>query len=155
MQQKTLCFLCSGNEVLLGFKKRGFGAGNYVGIGGTVEAGETVLETAVRELYEETGIVAQPADFAAKGHITFQFPAKPGWNQQVHLFLLKQWQGEPQETDEIRPSWVAQSEIPFELMWDDARYWLPHLLRGESLVGRFVFDAGGTAVVEWELQEKG
>ena len=154
MQQKTLCFLCRGDAVLLGFKKRGFGAGNYVGIGGTVEAGETVAETAVRELHEETRIVAQTTDLEAKGYVDFQFPAKPSWNQRVHLFLLKHWQGEPQETDEIRPSWVAQQEVPFGLMWDDARYWLPRLLAGESLVGWFVFDAGGTAVVEWELQEK-
>lgn len=154
MQQKTVCFLIRGAKVLLGFKKRGFGAGNYVGIGGTVEAGETVEETAVRELYEETTIQAQQVDLQAKGYVDFQFPAKPNWDQRVYLFVLENWSEEPQETDEIRPFWVWQSDIPFAQMWDDARYWLPRLLAGEAIIGRFVFNGDGTAVVEWEITEK-
>jgi len=45
MKDRTLCFLMRGNppsEVLLGFKKTGFGAGKYTGVGGKVEAGESM-----------------------------------------------------------------------------------------------------------------
>src|SRR6266566_3926556 len=48
----------SPHEVLLGYKKRGFGAGTFAGIGGRVEAGETIRKAACREVYEETGITA-------------------------------------------------------------------------------------------------
>ena len=44
-------------EVLLGRKKRGFGEGKIVGLGGKVEPGETLAQAAVREVLEESGIV--------------------------------------------------------------------------------------------------
>jgi 8-oxo-dGTP diphosphatase len=57
----TLCLLVRGEparEVLLGLKKRGFGAGKYAGFGGSVEAGETVIQAAIRELQTEFEIPA-------------------------------------------------------------------------------------------------
>jgi 8-oxo-dGTP pyrophosphatase MutT (NUDIX family) len=44
-------------RVLLGLKHRGFGAGLYNSFGGKVEPGESLPESAQRELREETGIV--------------------------------------------------------------------------------------------------
>ena len=40
----TLLLLERGNQVLLGNKKRGFGAGKANGFGGKVEPGETILQ---------------------------------------------------------------------------------------------------------------
>jgi len=44
----TLAFIRSGGDILLGFKKRGFGTGRWNGFGGKVEYGETVEEAAKR-----------------------------------------------------------------------------------------------------------
>ena len=46
----TLVFLRREGEVLLGMKKRGFGEGKWNGFGGKVEAGETIVEAAAREV---------------------------------------------------------------------------------------------------------
>jgi hypothetical protein len=46
----TNAFVIEGNKLLLGFKKRGFGAGLYNGFGGKVEPGETPAQAARREL---------------------------------------------------------------------------------------------------------
>jgi hypothetical protein len=45
IKNRTVCFLMWGNppqEVLLGFKRAGYGAGKYAGFGGAVEVGETI-----------------------------------------------------------------------------------------------------------------
>ena len=44
------------------FQKRnkGFGAGQYLFPGGHVDAGETILSAAVREIYEELGVLVKP-----------------------------------------------------------------------------------------------
>ncbi len=44
----TLVFLVDDDRVLLGMKKRGFGAGKWNGFGGKVEPGETIEEAAIR-----------------------------------------------------------------------------------------------------------
>ena len=70
MRDMTVCFLIRhtpAHQVLLGFKKRGFAAGKYAGIGGRVEADETIRAAASRELYEETGILASYSDLQAMG----------------------------------------------------------------------------------------
>ena len=58
----TLVFLRREGEVLLGMKKRGFGEGKWNGFGGKVEAGETIVEAAAREVREECGYVVKTED---------------------------------------------------------------------------------------------
>ena len=58
----TLVFLREGEKVLLGMKKRGFGEGKWNGFGGKVEAGETIIEAAAREVKEECGYIVQTHD---------------------------------------------------------------------------------------------
>ena len=55
------------NTILLGYKKRGFGAGMYNGFGGKVESGESIEAGAQRELLEECGLA--PIDYYKCGII--------------------------------------------------------------------------------------
>ncbi len=58
MKHTTLLFLLKDNHILLAMKKRGFGAGRWNGVGGKIEAGETIVQAAVRECFEEIGVRA-------------------------------------------------------------------------------------------------
>lgn len=127
------------HRVLLGFKKTGFGAGMYGGLGGKLEAVETLAAAAVRELREETGLIARPQNLWYAAHLEFVFPACPDWNRTAHVFRLEFWEGEPQESDEIRPEWFGLDELPLKQMWADAPYWLPQILRGDRLKIRFTY----------------
>ena len=146
----TLCFIKEDNQVLLGMKKRGFGAGRWNGFGGKVAANETIQAAAIRELEEEASVRAT----RVKHHGTLTFRLQGRGELQVHVFRVLEYTGEPIETEEMRPQWFAFDAIPYGEMWDDDRYWLPHLLKGEQFTGTFYFDEK-ERVTDWELQTQG
>ena len=158
MRDGTLCFLIRGNppdQVLLGFKKVGFGAGKHGGFGGKIEAGETVTMAAVRELEEETGVKVFEKDLQPMAHLTFQFPAKPDWSQVVHVFLVTKWDGDPVESTEMIPAWFAIDDIPFQQMWQDVCHWLPRVLAGDRVRASFTFKEDNETVDEVEIEPWG
>ncbi len=133
--------------VLLGEKNRGFGAGNVVGVGGKIEADETAVVAAVRETYEEVGLVLDPEQLVTSGIIRFRFPEKTSWDHDVHVFTTAVWRGVLQASDELSPSWHPTESLPLDDMWDDAGYWLPQVLTGErvDLTLSFVNDTAKVA----------
>lgn len=159
MQDATLCFIMREKprrQVLLGMKKKGFGAGKYNGFGGKVKDGETVAEAAARELHEECGIKVDVASLEKLGELTFLFPTVPedrNWNQVVHVFVASQWHGEPGESDEMRPEWFDIGRMPYQSMWKDDPHWMPYLLGRKSFKGRFVFDGTGESITEMSVGE--
>lgn len=148
-----LCFLLrsagSGHaQVLLGRKKRGFGAGKVVGMGGHVEAGESARAAAVREVAEECGLAVDAENLDERATVVFRFPTRPGWDQQVVVFVVDRWSGELTESGEIEPMWCDVDPLPLDLMWDDTRYWLPGVLLGERLTAEMVFHDDSRTVAQ-------
>lgn len=152
MYQTTLCFLVKGKpvrEVLLGMKKTGFGAGKYNGFGGKVQPGETVEEATIREMIEESGVVVTKDDLEFGGELEFLFPKTPDIDHNVRVYLAKSWEGQPVETDEMKPKWFEISKIPFEQMWQDDIYWLPKVLKGEKVSAKVIFEDDGEGIKEY------
>jgi mutator protein MutT len=151
----TLCLLVRGDpptEILLGFKKAGFGVGKYNGFGGKVEAGETIESAAVREVQEEVGLIVSEENLRLMGRLTFLFPAHPAWNRVAHVFLVTAWEGRPTESAEMRPAWFAVGDIPFEQMWQDDVYWMPRVLTGERIQGCVTFGEDNETVAAWTVE---
>lgn len=133
----TLCVPIKDNKVLLGMKKRGFGAGRWNGFGGKMEEGETIEDATLRELNEEVGI--KDGRLSKAGILEFSFENDEKILQ-VHIFKLSDFSDEPIETEEMKPEWFSFSEIPFSQMWSDDEYWFPLLLDGKLFEGEFLFD---------------
>lgn len=154
MKNTTLLFLVKRNinkeitDICLAMKKRGFGVGRYNGVGGKVEEGESIDDAVRREAHEEIGVVVRVMEKC--GELTFTFPHKSDWNQLVHVYLSEDWDGKPVETEEMNPVWMSVKDIPYATMWPDDIFWLPKVLEGNAVRGRFTF-AEGDVVVDQEV----
>ncbi|MBN1544567.1 8-oxo-dGTP diphosphatase [Candidatus Woesearchaeota archaeon] len=154
MRPVTLVYCLREDSVLLGLKKRGFGAAKLNGYGGKVHEGETVEQAAVRELKEEAKIDAYPSDLEKVAEIDFFFadvPKEKGWDQTVHVYFLSRWIGEPKETEEMKPVWHSQKALPTDRMWADDPYWLPEVFGGRKLRASFTFSKQGESVKDYSI----
>ncbi len=133
----TLCLLVNNGKVLLGMKKRGFGEGRWNGFGGKLEKGETVIDAAKRELFEEAMIRGEELDEV--GVIDFDY-IDTGKLLEVHIFLVSKYNGEPVETEEMKPQWFHLDEMPFDDMWPDDSHWFPLFLQKKKFRGKFLFE---------------
>jgi 8-oxo-dGTP diphosphatase len=154
MRDVTLCLPIQGNPttaVLLGQKKIGFGQGKVTGFGGKVNAGEMIINAAIRELHEEIGLTVMPDALHPIGILSFQFPARPDWQQRAHVFLVEAWLGEPTETMEMKPAWFAPHALPLVHMWADAHYWLPRVLARQWIDATFTFGPDNATLIQQDV----
>lgn len=149
MKELTLVYLVRVDTVCLAMKKRGFGEGYYNGYGGKVEACESIVDAAVREVREESLCVLSSKDLTQVADLTFYFSDN---THHVTVYCAENWSGEPQETEEMKPDWFPFSEIPYESMWADDAYWLPRVLRGERLVGEVWFAEDQNTITDMRWQ---
>lgn len=103
LKQKTLLLLLRDNQILLAMKKRDFGKGRWNGLGGKIQEGESIEEATEREAFEEAGITNPILRKVAE--LNFYSIPNPAYNQQVILFVATDWQGEPEESEEMAPRW--------------------------------------------------
>lgn len=149
MKEATLVFAFRGDEILLAMKKRGFGVGHWNGAGGKIQDGETARHAAIRETQEEIGITPELSD--PIGRLTFRFP--DGLVLLVNVWRTNEFTGELSESEEMRPQWFSVTDIPYEVMWDDDKIWLPTMLAGKKFEAEFWFDEHNK-VARHTLKEK-
>lgn len=146
MLQVTFCLLVKEEndqkKYLLAMKKRGFGMGKWNGPGGkfdTSKGDKDLIDTAIRETQEEIGVkIEEPEEFAV---LNFNFSDKTDQNLKVFVYVIKKWQGEPEESEEMKPKWFKEKDIPYDKMWDADKYWLPYIIRGKKFKAKFIYDA--------------
>jgi 8-oxo-dGTP pyrophosphatase MutT (NUDIX family) len=150
MIETALCYLVRDEKVLLGMKKRGFAKGKWNGFGGKKKEGETIEESVIREMQEECRVEVNDIKKVAELDFFFQ-EARKDWNQKVHVFLASEWKGEPVETEEMIPRWFLHNNLPFGSMWQDDPHWLPLVLTGKKVRGRFVFGDDNESIAEKDV----
>lgn len=147
--RRTLTLIRDGRRLLLGQKKRGFGAGRWNGFGGKVHPRETIQAAALREVEEECGL--RLPGITQRGQIFFTFAHNP-LQLEMHIFAADSFIGTPRETEEMKPRWFDTLKLPYQQMWADDRLWLPLFLHGRLFTGHVHF-ADWETIAEHHLKE--
>lgn len=136
----TVCFLYREGKILLPLKTDKIGKGKRNGYGGGVEEGETVVQCALRELFEETGgVVAFEHNLEKIAIVDFYNTKTDGstFVCRVHFFLVHAWVGDPAPTSEMTdPQWFNVADLPLDDMMPADRQWLPQALSGKKMIAQ-------------------
>ncbi|KAI4457136.1 78-dihydro-8-oxoguanine triphosphatase [Holotrichia oblita] len=143
----TLIFIKNSEKILLGLKKRGFGAGKWNGFGGKVEKNESILDGAIRELKEESNLTVTRSDMKYLGYVRYDL-TESLQTDIVYVFIATKFSGNLAETEEMSPKWFKIDEIPYDKMWVDSKDWLPIVLRNRGLLAKYVLSG------ERDIQKK-
>ena len=101
----TLCMVCCGEEVLLQNRVKTDWRG-YCFPGGHVEPGESIVDSVIREMKEETGLtILRPRLCGIK-----QFPIDGG-RYLVFFFKTDSFEGELVSSDEGKMEWIARADL--------------------------------------------
>jgi ADP-ribose pyrophosphatase YjhB (NUDIX family) len=144
----TLCFCLKDDEILLPMKKKGFGEGKPNGYGGKVEEGETPEGAMLRELAEESGMIADEGKFERACVVDYSFDGVPKF--ECHVFLLRDWSGDAVETDEMAPRWYKIDSIPYAEMWLADSRMLPQILGGKRGQLSVNYSGDGATILSYE-----
>ncbi|MDE1846393.1 MAG: 8-oxo-dGTP diphosphatase [Candidatus Micrarchaeota archaeon] len=149
--EASICHILRGDELLLIKANRGVSKGKWNGVGGKLENGESAEACAIRETFEETGLVVK--NLLHHGKINFFMDGKSELTYIVHLFSSRDYSGAQKSTDEGELAWFKQAEIPYTLMWEDDIYWLSLLLAGKRLECDFYYDRENERVIRYSIRE--
>ena len=136
----TLCLLIKDKEITLAKKKKKVGAGKYNGYGGKVENNMSIEETAVKEVFQETGgVIIKLENLEKVGVCYFFIDNEPVWF--VHIFIARVWAGEPKETEEMGPPEKFNVDnIPYHEMLSGDQKWIPLILKGMKIRAVISYD---------------
>jgi len=156
--QATLVFPLSKNdtEVLLGIKAHKIGAGYRNGFGGGKESGENLIDCAIRELREESGLTVERFNLEQVAQVNFHNMKKDGtvFVCRAHVFLARFCKGQPRETAEMfNPKWFGTHSLPFELMMPGDRYWLLPIFEGKKIIADVYYDSGQKLICPVNITE--
>lgn len=163
----TICYIDNGEALLLmhrNKKPNDVHDGKWISVGGKLERGESPEDCAVREIYEETGLVV--TDMRLAGIITFpEFTTGHDWY--TYVFRVTGFEGElvddcsegtlewvPYDQVLTKPTWEGDYEM-FRWIIDNRPFFSAKLTyEQERLVGKeVIFYDGDNALKHMETKE--
>ncbi len=122
----TLAYIEKGDSYLLLHrvkKKNDLNEGKWIGVGGKIEEGESVVHAFKREIKEETGL--DVGEYAYLGKIDFLNDLYPP--ERMFLFKVTSFSGELLTCSEGDLAWVKKEKMGDLPMWEGDKAFLPLL----------------------------
>jgi len=142
MKVATLCYLRKEDKTLMIHrvkKANDMHQGRWNGLGGKLEPGETPEECAIREIREESGLMA--SNPILKGFLTFPgFADDEDWY--AFVFVVDEFEGQLSDSPEGDLKWIDDAELLDLFLWEGDYIFLPWLDRPGIFSGKFTYRDG-------------
>ena len=144
MKLATLCYVIDKkqNTVLMIHrvkKTNDYHQGEWNGLGGKFEFGESPEDCAFREVKEESGLLVKKLNL--KGFITFPlFDGVEDWY--VFLFTSDKFTGELIDSAEGNLEWIPIKDLTKINLWDGDKLFIPWLFEEKFFSAKFIYEDG-------------
>ncbi|GAB4545283.1 MAG: 8-oxo-dGTP diphosphatase [Anaerolineae bacterium] len=130
----------SAGRVLMLHRNKEPNKGLWVAPGGKVELYESPLECAVRELREETGLIAR--HMALRGLVTEVSP-REDYQWLLFIYVTDDFTGELIPCNEGSLAWVDVGAVPLLPIPQADAIFFPHIINGDEPLyqARYIYDA--------------
>ncbi|MEA3337319.1 MAG: 8-oxo-dGTP diphosphatase [Chloroflexota bacterium] len=105
----TLVYVMQDDEVLMMYRHKSPNLHKWIAPGGKIELDESPTECAVRELEEETGLLARAPKLRV---IAAETSPRPDWQWLMFIYLARDVEGTVTGCDEGDLAWVPINEVP-------------------------------------------
>lgn len=138
------CYLRQGDKVLM-LKYKTKWNHVYTPPGGKFEKGESPVECATREFYEETGLKLINPKLQG---ISYWYDKTEGV---IFIYTADEYEGELRESEEGTLEWVDIESLENLEQFDQNRLFTPYLFKDKIFEGKFKIDSN-SKVSEYELK---
>lgn len=125
MKNTTLIYFEKDGKYLMmsrNKKENDENAGKWIGVGGKFKDGESPEECAMREAFEETGLVPKDDSLKYRGIVTFVSDIWPC--EYMHLFTCDNFTGTLLDCDEGELAWIEKDMVLDLPLWEGDRAFL-------------------------------
>lgn len=149
MKLGTLCYIEKDGKTLMLHrvkKENDIHEGNWIGLGGKIENGESPEECIIREVREESGLIINNPTL--RGILTFPEFGKDNWY--VFLYTVNDYEGELIDCDEGNLRWVNNEEVQKLKMSQGDKYFLKWLTKYRMFSAKFTYK--GKELIDYDLK---
>ena len=143
----TMGYLFDGDRVLLlcrNKEKNDVNEGKYIGVGGHMEKGETILQCMKREVKEETGLSAKKCVYLGK----LSFINTVCDPERIYVYRIESFDGEMKECDEGTLSWVDFDKAMDLPMWEGDKVFFPFIRSKNPRPFHFLLNYDGDELLD-------
>jgi 8-oxo-dGTP diphosphatase len=152
VKNTTLCYIERDGEYLMMHrikKQNDVNHGKWIGIGGKFEENETPLECALREIKEETGVVAYNLKY--RGIVNFISDIFE--TEVMHLFTTDSFDGDINfDCNEGVLKWVKKTEVLDLNLWEGDRIFLDFLTQDRPFF-KLTLTYKGDTLIDYKVEE--
>ncbi len=125
--------------------------GKYNGLGGKLDAGESVTDCMKREILEESGLLVEA--LRLRGTISWPGFGKRGEDWFGFIFRIEQWSGTPHAGNhEGTLEWVERDHILSLPLWESDQLFLPMVFDDSPAVFHGVMPYQAGRMVSWSYE---